>query len=130
MYNSVNACISAGTKYVEALDWWLVPVHGIGKKAKSPIYKGWPDVKPGIDHLQACLDFHGDAGIGINLGGSGLLDLEGDSEEGEAILTDLCIGIDFPRYKSSKSIHRLFQVPDSVGHLGNRSRPGGDFWRN
>ena len=103
MYHSMNPCILAGEKLIEELDWWLVPVHGSGKKAKAPIYRGWPDVKPGIEHLEVCLGLYGDGGIGINLDGSGLIDLEGDSIEGEAILTDLCKGLDFPHYRSSKS---------------------------
>ena len=119
MYNSANPCFSEGKRYVEELDWWLVPIRGIGhgNDGKAPIYKGWPEVRPGIEQLHVMLEHNGDAGIGLHLGGSGLIDLEGDTAQGERICEQLCKGLDFPCYRSRKSKHRLFQAHDAVAYL-------------
>jgi hypothetical protein len=115
----VNPCFSEAKRYVEELDWWLVPIRGIGKNGdgKAPIYKGWPAFRPSVDNLHAVLEENGDAGIGVHLAGSGLIDFEGDTEHGEAILEQLCRGLEFPCYQSRKSRHRLFQAHDAVSYL-------------
>ena len=121
MYSSINPCFSEAQRYIEQLDWWLVPIRGIGRDnrddGKAPIYKGWPVIRPGIEQLHVMLEQNGDAGIGLHLGGSGLIDLEGDSEQGEAILEQLCRGFEFPCYRSKKSKHRLFHTHDAVAYL-------------
>ena len=123
MYSSVNPCFSEGKRYVEELDWWLVPIRGTGRgnDGKAPIYKGWPAVRPGVEQLHAMLEENGDAGIGLHLGGSGLIDLEGDTEQGERICEQLCRGFNFPCYRSRRSRHRLFQAHEAVGHLDIKS---------
>ena len=61
--------------------------------------------------------YGGHGGIAVNLGASGLIDVEGDSPEAEATLDDLCKGLEFPYYRSQRSKHRIFQAHEDVGHL-------------
>ena len=114
MYYSNNECIYHAEKYINELDWWLVPIRGSGQQPKAPLLDGWPDWKPTSDAVIEILKGRPEAGIGVHLGGSALVDLEGDSEEGEVILTDLCHGLDFPCWRSKRSIHRLFQSSPST----------------
>lgn len=116
MYSSNHDCISCAEKYIN-LGWWLVPIRGNGSAPKAPLLDGWPEWKPDNESLVEVLQKHPAAGIGVHLGGSGLLDLEGDSDAGEAILTNLCRGMDFPCWRSTRSTHRLFQVHPDVSHL-------------
>lgn len=85
MYGRIHPCYSAGKKYIEELGWWLVPIRGVGKNGdgKAPLYKGWTAFRPDVAHLHAVLEFRADAGIGVHLQGSGLIDLEGDTEQGD-----------------------------------------------
>lgn len=108
--------ISESIRYINELNWRLVPVLGHGDDPKKPMFKGWPDYSPSCNDFISILEFHGEAQVGINLGGSGLIDLEGDSDEAEMILDELCTGLDFPYWASSRGKHRLFQAGD-VGHL-------------
>ena len=82
-YSSIHPCILEGKKYIEELNWWLVPVHGIWREAKRPLFGGWPDFQPGIEHLISTFEFNADAGLGVNLGASKLIDLESDTPKGE-----------------------------------------------
>ena len=118
MYYSVDNRISAAEKYISELGWWLVPVRGFGKKAKNPLFEGWPDYRPDVESLAALFELDLSAGMGVNLGPSGLVDLEADSVEGEIVLDDLCQGLEFPWYQSRRSKHRLFQADDSIAYLG------------
>jgi len=117
LYYSQHPCIIEGKKYIEKLNWWLVPVHGFGEKAKSPLFGAWPDFQPGPEHLEATFEFNADAGLGVNLGASGLIDLESDTPEGEKVLVDLCRGVECPQYQSRRSVHRLFQGHAEVEFL-------------
>jgi len=96
-------------------------VRGTGRSPKAPISAGWPDYKPDELALSEILRRNPHAGIGVHLGGSGLIDLEGDSAEGEAILDDLCQNIVFPCWKSQKSKHRLFQAHPGVRQANIKS---------
>lgn len=119
MYGSIHPCYSAGKQYIEELGWWLVPIRGVGKNGdgKAPLYKGWTAFRPDVAHLHAVLEYRADAGIGVHLQGSGLIDLEGDTEQGEAILEQVCQGFEFPCYRSRKSKHRLFRSHEAVSYL-------------
>ncbi|MCA9119271.1 MAG: bifunctional DNA primase/polymerase [Planctomycetaceae bacterium] len=108
----VNNRIEAAESYVNNLDWWLVPVIG-----KNPCFKGWPDFKPDANSIKSMIESNWKLGIGLNLGGSQLIDLEADTPEGEMILDDLCEGIDFPYYQSRRGKHRIFQAHNDVGYL-------------
>lgn len=111
---SNHDCIFEAERYIQELGWWLVPVRGAGPSPKAPIFEGWPDYRPDEVALSEILRRNRHAGIGVHLGGSGLIDLEGDSEEGEAILDDLCRNIVFPCWRSHRSKHRLFQAHPGV----------------
>ena len=109
--------IAAATRYIDELGWALAFVHGSGEKAKAPIYPGWPDLRPTPEVVQEVLGFDYSAGIGLNLGGSGLVDVEGDSPEAEAKLDDLCKGLTFPSWASRRSKHRLFLRQPEIDYL-------------
>src|SRR5271156_3289641 len=96
------ALVDAAKRYVGDLGWWLLPVLG-----KKPIWDGWPDYQPDIEVLIHFLVNNPNLGIGLNLGGSALIDLEADTPEGEMILDDLCAGQEFPCWRSRRSKHRL-----------------------
>ncbi|MGA2616497.1 MAG: bifunctional DNA primase/polymerase [Thermoguttaceae bacterium] len=104
--------IDAAHRYADDLGWWLLPVRG-----KRPLWDGWPDYNPSPEVLRRLLVNNPHLGIGLNLGGSGLLDLEGDTPEGEMMLDDLCEGLEFPCWRSQKSKHRLFRDHDAIGYL-------------
>src|SRR5687767_13715814 len=67
--------------------------------------------------MMAVLDVIGELAIGVNLDPSSLQDLEAETPEGEAILDDLCSGLEFPSWVSSRSKHRLFQAHACVAFL-------------
>ncbi len=121
MYYSNHDCILNAEKYINELNWWLVPIRGSGNAPKAPLVDGWPDWHPSTMALADILKKHPRAGIGIHLGGSDLIDLEGDSPDAEALLEDLCRGLDFPCWRSRRSKHRLFQANPAVGHLNIKS---------
>jgi hypothetical protein len=111
-----NRCTAEAICYMERFDWWLVPVHGQGATPKAPIYRGWQEFRIGVADLIEKLENKPQTVIGLHLGGSGLLDLEGDTPEGEKVLTDLCRGLAFPCWRSGKSHHRLFLAHPQVNY--------------
>lgn len=117
MDNNVASMISEAARYIEELGWHLTVVASQGKRAKCPVFVGWPDFRPAPEQVRAIIEHDWDRGIGLNLGGSGVIDLEGDSPEGEAILDDLCHGIEFPCWQSRRSKHRLFQAHPNVSYM-------------
>lgn len=114
---TIEQRIAAATSYIEKLGWTLAFVHGTGSEPKAPMYQGWPDLRPTPEIVQEVLNFNYDAGIGVNLGASGLVDVEGDSPEAESLLEDICKGLDFPCWASRKSKHRLFLRQPEIDHL-------------
>ncbi len=100
--------IKEATRYIDECGWWLTITRGFGDKPKAPIFAGWPDLRPPVELVQTYLASNWDAGIGINLGGSRLFDVEADSDDGEALLDDLCRGYEFPCWQSRRGKHRLF----------------------
>lgn len=117
LQNVVERRIAEASRYVSELDWALTFVHGTGEKAKAPVFPGWPDLRPTPEIVREVLSFDWDTGIGLNLGASGLVDVEGDSPEAEVILDDLCRGLSFPCWVSRKSKHRLFLRQPEIDHL-------------
>src|SRR5690348_434831 len=106
--NSSNCCIAAVKEYIDKLNWVIVPVHGPGQhRPKAPLFAGWPVCRPDVDSLVDLLAALPNAGIALNLGASGVVDVEGDTPEGEALLDDLCAGSVFPCYRSARSTHCL-----------------------
>lgn len=103
-----NDKIKEATRYINECKWWLTIIRGTGQKPKAPLFEGWPDFCPSVEVVQTYLSTNWDAGIGINLGGSHLFDVEADSEAGEALLDDLCRGHEFPCWQSRRGKHRLF----------------------
>jgi len=109
--------IAEAARYVEELHWILTVVKGSGKNPKAPMYRGWPNFRPDSEHVRAILEFNAEAQIGINLGGSMVIDVEADSAEGESLLDDLCRGEQCPSWQASRGKHRLFQADDSIHFL-------------
>ena len=104
--------LAEAERYIADLGWVLTFVRGGGENPKKPLFQGWPDLRPTVELAKATLEFHGDAGIGINLGASKLVDVEADSFQGERILDDLCAGESFPCWRSKRGKHRLFLAED------------------
>jgi len=121
MYSSIDPRIFEADRYIAEFGWWLTVVRGDGDEPKAPLYRGWPDFQPKIEHLENVFSANRRLGLGINLGASNLIDLEADTDEGEAELDSLCRGIDFPYWTSRRGKHRLFQVPDKFGFLKIKS---------
>ena len=96
MSNTDDRRISEAIRYVEELGWILTFVKGIGDDPKAPLFMGWPDFRPDVEHVRAILEFNADAQIGVNLGASMLIDVEADSPEGESLLDDMCRMKSFP----------------------------------
>jgi hypothetical protein len=114
----MNACIAAAERYILELGWILVPVRGPGtRKPKAPIYDGWPECRPDWHDLASLLKDRPNAGIAINLGASGLIDVEADSPDDEARLDDLCADFIFPCWRSMRSKHRLFVNDGTIDFL-------------
>ena len=114
----METCISASARYMLELGWVLVPVRGPGTpKPKAPIYDGWPECRPAWDDLAALLKDRPNAGIAINLGASGLIDVEADTPEDEARLDDLCADCAFPCWRSLRGKHRLFANDGTIEFL-------------
>ncbi len=119
MYNSVgtnNVCLEQAIRYVTELGWCLVPLRAVEPEPKKPIYGGWPDLRPKEQQLVEIFEGQPHLGIGLNLGPSGLVDIEGDSPQAEAILDDLCQGLEFPCWRSRRSTHRLFRSTEGISH--------------
>lgn len=111
-----NPCIPAAIGY-HALGWWVVPVHGFGcVKPKKPIPTAWQTDRNPIDAVIEMLKRRPHAGIAVHLGGSGLIDLEGDSPAAEATLDYLCQGCRFPFWRSKRGKHRLFRNDREIEH--------------
>lgn len=117
-------CLTEARRYVEELDWWLVPLRGYGSKPKAPALDGWPDFRPDAEALTAIFARCPGAGVGVNLGGSALIDVESDSDEAERVLEDLCRGTECPRWRSRRGVHRLFQAHPEVEHHDLRHAHG------
>ena len=107
--------IKEAVRYVEKCSWWLTIIRGTGNRPKAPIFDGWPDFRPSVETVETYLSQNWDAGIGINLGGSGIIDVEADSEEGEAFLHDLCRGHEFRCWQACRGKHRLFFIGRRAG---------------
>jgi hypothetical protein len=104
--------IAAAEQYIDEFGWRLVPVQG-----KRPVWDGWPDYYPTTGTMVRILTSDARLGIGLNLGGSGLIDIEADTPEGEMLLDDLCEGLVFPCWRSQQSKHRLFRDHKDVGYI-------------
>lgn len=117
MADHVDRRISEAIRYVEQLGWVLTFVRGVGHDAKAPLFLGWPDFRPDVEHVRTILEVNSDTQIGLNLGASRVIDVEADTSEGESILDDLCSGAAFPCWRSSRGKHRLFQAEESVSFL-------------
>lgn len=95
--------------YFDALTGRGLKVIPLRENSKKPICRGWTDGW----HKDAMRDIilrFPEANIGLMLGD--IVDVEGDSEEANQIVTDLIGDYPHPLYRSTKSIHHLFVNPD------------------
>jgi len=117
----MNPLIRESRRYIEDLNWCLTVVVGSGAQSKRPFFKGWPDFRYDAAQLERLLTKYPNAGVGLNLGPSQLVDVEADTKEGGELLDELCSGIETPCWKSRRGKHRLFQLPDDFGKLEIKS---------
>lgn len=112
-------------KYYAEIGWQVVPCHSVNDgvcTCRKPVCKS-PGKHPRLtawqkqattdgDTIDTWLDQWPDSNIGVRLGPtSDLIDIEYDSEEGEATAKELLGDIKTPRFKSSRSVHHLFAFP-------------------
>lgn len=91
-------------KYVE-LGLKPIPVY---RDSKKPISQGWNEswsAERWRDYFS-----QDEFNMGILLGD--VVDVEGDTDEANDLLSRMIDGVDCPRFRSSKSVHYLFQNPD------------------
>jgi hypothetical protein len=87
----------------------LKPI-AVYKETKQPVGYNWNrnwNPEKWREYFQDDNDLYS---MGILLGN--IVDVEGDTEEANKMLFDLVGDIPHPMYKSSRSIHHLFQTPD------------------
>jgi hypothetical protein len=107
-----HSCLPDAIRYATELGWWLVPTRGpASPKPKAPIHRGWPDFRPSADDVRWVFDRYTTAGVGLNLGGSGLIDVEADAAEGDEFLEGFCAGVPHPCWRSRRGRHHLFRDP-------------------
>lgn len=134
-------------KLYAAQGWRVVLNHGIdelgkcscgrpdcGTPGKHPRYANWAEkATSDEDTIDAWRDQYQHGNIGLLLGpGSGIIDIETDSEEGAALAREL-LGEDgiTPTYRSSRGKHRLFRFSGELPqiqkfvHAGLEIRIGG-----
>lgn len=95
----------------------VVILHDSGTaKGKAPRLPDWPAKATADEELLAeLLASYPNCNIGLRLGpGSGLIDIEYDSEEGKRTAERLFTGCVTPTYTSRRSTHRLFRYTDQL----------------
>lgn len=122
--------------YQEVVDlakagWNLVAIRYKSKNPGSIVGEEWQHKctsDPAI--ISAWTSSHRKLNFGLLLGPkSGIIDLEYDSEEGQKIIEEACSGVQTPSYKSSKSVHRLFQYDERFQHEKKVFSHRGTEWR-
>lgn len=102
-------------RHFDALTQHGLQVIPLWQNSKVPMFRGWTN-SWNRDDCRIRLERHQDANIGVLLGP--IVDVEGDSEEANQIITNLIGDYPHPAYRSTKSIHHLFVTPDaSLRHL-------------
>ena len=99
--------------------WKLIPIQHQSKNPGSLVGQNWPS-KASDDpdqHEQWKQQYGPDLNWGLLLGpDSGVIDIEGDTEEANAKLAELCEGVITPKYRSGKSTHYLFAYDEAFEH--------------
>ncbi len=83
----------------------IIPVY---EKTKTPIGRGW-NRRWRRDWCRSVFE-RGNCNMGILLGD--IVDVEGDTDTANEMLNKLIGGIPHPSFRSSRSVHHLFQSPD------------------
>ena len=96
---------------LEALGYAVVPCAG-----KKPILPDWPNVRLMAEELRSTFSRRPGLNIGIAWNLSGLIDVECDTDDGEAAVAALFDGDvpPTPTYRSRRGLHRLFRRPDGL----------------
>jgi hypothetical protein len=99
-------------RYHRELDWWIVPQRG-----KQAVAMGWERYRLSENDLDAYLR-DGNLNIAVELGHSGIIDVECDSPEAEAELQELLTGdpdaLITPTWMAKRGLHRLYRRPDGL----------------
>ena len=116
MYSLPNAKISHGSLTMRILEYFnayvaaglqVIPLYA---RSKVPVGSGWTKDWD-KDFCHESFQRYPQSNIGILLGE--IVDVEGDTEEANDLLSRLVVGVPHPMYRSSKSTHHLFINPDS-----------------
>ncbi|MCR9296359.1 MAG: bifunctional DNA primase/polymerase [bacterium] len=117
--------------YAEALEWQVIPLHGLNKDGTCTCHKGANCKTPGKHprnkgwQHQASMDPQQIrdwftkkwpiSNLGVRLGpASGIIDIEYDGEEGKATAAKLLANVKTPTYRSSRSVHHLLAFPKGL----------------
>jgi len=144
--SSNDAVLKAALQYA-SYGWKTVPVFGVNGKQKCRCGKtgcssagkhpcagnGWEKkASDDEEEVGALFDAHPESNIGIMWGqGSGVIDIEFDTEEGRVTADKLLGDCITPTYTSGRSTHRIFKwserlpVKTVVKHYGLEIRIGG-----
>lgn len=87
------------------IGYQVIPIYPL---TKIPVGKNWNHWN--YDKSKSYFQKNPTANIGVLLGD--IVDVEGDTDEANQIVKDLIGNVPHPMYKSSKSIHHLFENPD------------------
>jgi hypothetical protein len=99
--------------------WKLIPIQLGSKNPGSLVGADWPaKASDDSDQHEAWKRQYGDdINWGVLLGqSSGIIDVEGDTEDANRLLAELCSGVITPCYTSGKSTHYLFAYDESFEH--------------
>lgn len=95
--------------------WRILPIARGSKNPGSIVGADWPSkASSDLEQVEAWKAQYGDCNWGLLLGpSSGVIDVEGDTEEANKILAELCAGVITPCYTSGKSTHYLFAYDEA-----------------
>jgi hypothetical protein len=109
--------------------WHVVPIESGSKHPGSIVGKNWQQKTTNDpEKIKGYLDAGNN--LGLLLGPkSGVIDIEGDTPEGNEILETLLSGIDTPTYTSAKSKHWLFAYDERFINEKSKVAIAGTEWR-
>jgi replicative DNA helicase len=129
--------MAKGVHIVSSLpkQWHIIPIARGSKNPGGLVGKGWQtQASNDPAQIERWKEQFGECNWGLLLGEkSGVIDIEADCPEGNALLDELCRDVGTVSYRSAKSVHRLFRydermrdLPATVKHRNIEFRIGQD----